>query len=86
MNIDKVAGGLRYAILNTIFHGSMFVPMKNEAMENMSILRNTCIDPFMARCIDRCMQAPSKSQEHGAAVDRRRRLQLKWFEMMNEQE
>ena len=30
---------------------------------------------FMAKCIDRCMQAPSKSQKHGAAVNRRRRLQ-----------
>ena len=29
----------------------------NMNMENMFILRNTCVDPFMARRIDHCMKS-----------------------------
>ena len=55
-------------------------------IENAPTLKDACVHLFMAGFIDRCvftasfigrcMQAPSKSQKHGAAVNRRRRLQF----------
>ena len=54
-------------------------------IENAPTLKDACVHLFMAGFIDRCvftasfigrcMQAPSKSLKHGAAVNRRRRLQ-----------
>ena len=76
INIDKAAGGLRDAILSAFFHWPLFCQDENGPMENTPTLRDTCVDPFMARCINPCMQTPSKSQKRGAAVNRRRRLQF----------